>query len=400
MRFLLFLAIAGALPASERRWQRLYESGRCFELRAAQPTTDFHRAALAALFHQPEEAQRRLAAVIEREPKRADVARSLLVNVLLREGRYAAAAEALEKLAASPRLKKKERDEVRNAQALFGSFRGVGDLRISGPVRTETPYEWNGEGIWLPGRVGGEEVRLFLDTGANLSAISRNLAKQLGLRMVAAGASLGSMTSQKVTVDLAVAERIAIGEMTAENVTFLVMADENQPFRDWPLERRIIAGLPLQLALGSWGFSPDGRLTLERGPRNAGSGNLCFDGLLPVLEGAYQGRPLLFGFDTGAADVDLHPAFYQQFRAMVEQQGKVQTRKVGGVGGDEMFSVKTLAALSLVLGGRTAELKDVDVFLRPVGSHKKSDGWAGRGFLRGRPFVIDYRSMELRIGAP
>ena len=119
-----------------------------------------------------------------------------------------------------------------------------------------------------------------------------------------------------------------------------------------------------------------------------------------MLEGAHQGKPLLFGFDTGAAEVDLYPSFYQQFRGVVEKQSKVRTRKVGGVGGDEVFSVRTVAALSLMLGGSPVDLHDVDVFLRPVGGHKKFDGWAGRSFLRGRPFVIDYRSMELQVGAP
>lgn len=400
MKLVAFLAISGALLGADKNWRRLYEGGRCFELRAAQPAADFPRAALAALFHQPEDARRQLEAVIRTDPKQADEARSLLVNVLLREGRYGAAARVLEDLAASPRLKQSERDGLQGALTLFGAFRSVGDLRLTGPEQIDHAYEWDAEGLWTPARIHGQTVQLYFDTGANLSTISRNLARHLSLRIEAAGATTGGMTNQKVTVDVAVVERLEIGEITVENVPFLVMADENQPFRDWPLERRVIAGLPVQLALGSWAFGSQGKLTIERGPRRAGSGNLCFDGLLPVLEGDHQGKPLLFGFDTGAAGVDLYPPFYRQFRALVEQQGKVRTRKVGGVGGDEMFSVKTLAAVSLVLGGKPADLTEVDVFLRTVGGHKKFDGWAGRGFLRGRPFVIDYRSMELRIGAP
>lgn len=398
MKLVAFLAISGALLGGDKNWRRLYDGGRCFELRAAQPAAEFSRAALAALFHQPEEARRGLEAVIRTDPKQADEARSLLVNVLLREGKNGAATRVLDELAASPRLKKSERDGLAGAQRLFGAFRSAGDLRITGPERIEHVYEWDAEGLWTPARIQGQVVQLFFDTGANFSTISRNLARRLSLRIEAAGAEAGGMTDQKVKVDVAVAERLEIGGLAVENVPFLVLPDENQPFRDWPLERRAIVGLPVQLALGSWAFGPEGKLTLERGPRTAGSGNLCFDGLLPVLEGSYQGRPLQFGFDTGAAEVDLYPPFHRQFRALVEQQGKVRTRKVGGVGGDEVFSVKTLPALSLVLGGSTVDLKDVDVFLRPVGGHRKFDGWAGRRFLRGRPFVIDYRRMELRIG--
>ena len=400
MRLVAFLAVSGALLGGDKNWRRLYDGGRCFELRAAQPAAEFPRAALAALFHQPEEARRGLEAVIRTDPKQADEARSLLVYVLLREGKYGAATRVLEELAASSKLKKNEREELRNAQRLFGAFRSAGDLRVTRPKRIEHAYEWDAEGIWTPARIQGQPVQLYFDTGANLSAISRNLARRLSLRIEAAGAEAGGMTSEKATVDVAVVERLEIGGITVENVPFLVMADENQPYRDWPLERRAVVGLPVQLALGSWDFGPEGKLAIEPGPRTAGSGNLCFDGLLPVLEGIYQGKPLVFGFDTGAGEVDLYPSFYRQFRAVVEQQGKVRTRKVGGVGGDEMFSVRTLAALSsLVLGGAPADLKDVDVFLRPVGSHQKFDGWAGRSFLRGRPFVIDYRNMELRIGA-
>ena len=400
MKLVAFLAVSSALFGGDKNWRRLYDGGRCFELRAAQPAADFPRAALAALFHQPEEARRQLDAVIRTDAKQANEARSLLVNVLLREGKYGAATRVIEELAASPRLKTSERDGLRGALALFGAFRSLRDLRITGPERIDHVYAWDAEGIWTPVRIQGQAVQLYFDTGANLSMISRNLARSLSLRIEAAGAKMGSMTDQKVSVDVAVVERLEIGGITVENVPFLVMADENQPFRDWPLERRAIVGLPVQLALGSWGFGPEGKLTIERGPRTAGSGNLCFDGLLPVLEGAHQGKPLLFGFDTGAGEVDLYPSFYRQFRAVVEKQSKVRTRKVGGVGGDEVFSVKTVAALSLVLGGSPVDLHDVDVFLRPVGGHKKFDGWAGRSFLRGRPFVIDYRSMELQVGAP
>ena len=101
----------------------------------------------------------------------------------------------------------------------------------------------------VPITVNGRRYRGYLDTGANLSMISESAAKQLGLSIETAGFRFfGASGKGLPSTRIAVAERLAIGNVELRNVPFVVIGDRQEPFVSWGSGKRCILGIQVFLA--------------------------------------------------------------------------------------------------------------------------------------------------------
>jgi hypothetical protein len=113
--------------------------------------------------------------------------------------------------------------------------------------------------------------------------------------------------------DVAVADRVASGEMTMRNVAFLIQPDER--FTDTPERERGVLGLPVILALRTirWvkGESLEFGFPSER--RDDSRSNLCFDSAFSVVAAEAGQRRVSFSFDTGATLTDMYARLGREF---------------------------------------------------------------------------------------
>lgn len=90
-------------------------------------------------------------------------------------------------------------------------------------------------------------------------------------------------------------------------------------------------------------------------------GNLCLDGLTPLISGIYEGRRLTFAFDTGARTSSLYPPFFNEFQSNITAVGKPFSATVSGAGGSKKVSAYKLENVVMEFAGKKPMFKSIEV---------------------------------------
>ena len=354
----------------------------------------FYRAAVSVAFNDPENALKELESVIGSSPRsnRAYEARELLTYLQWRRGDYRQARMQLQQMLAL----KPDADDVKKFLGLFTLLSTLPPQRVEkrriSKIATSTQDALRG-----PITINGVRRNYLFDTGANFSVISVSQARQLRL-----STSRGSKETlgdgrppYSLTVgDVALSDRIVIGDTTIRNVAFLIQPDER--FTDTPEEQRGVIGLPVILALRTirWvkGESLEFGFPSER--RDAYRSNLCFDSAFSVVTVEFGQSRLNLSFDTGATLTDLYARFGRDFPEFVKagRKGSAQRTGAGGTVRDEVVVVPDL---HLRLGGFPGLLRSANMY---PNENSPWHGNLGMDLLReARVVTIDFDAMRLTL---
>jgi hypothetical protein len=287
-----------------------------------------------------------------------------------------------------------DRADLTNLVRLCRALTDVGAQRIESRAATHLQTERGN----VPIRVGSGTVALGMDTGANLSMIMCSQAERLGLEIRPAGVEVSATTGAKATADVAIAHRLAIGDVVLAEVVFLAFPDSLLTFPDGSHVDGVL-GFPVIDALGEVVRRGDGTVDIPSVPSTGGPENLTLADLdlLTVID--YRGHRLPCRLDTGARRTQLYEAFFRRFRPEVTRLGAPQTLRLSGVGGPRAFPGYRLPRVEIAVAGRPFVLRDVDVFTTTL---KKSDEHLycnlGTDILRqANAYRLNLRSMNLRF---
>jgi hypothetical protein len=253
--------------------------------------------------------------------------------------------------------------------------------------------------------VNGMKGPWLLDTGANLSVVSRSFAEQLGLKPLPGSAQGQSgLTGLENTVQAALLPALAIGGATLHNVVVVIMNDANLKVGPEGRKYQInaIIGYPVLRALGQITFLSDGYF--DAGPTerlsNLGA-RMYMDDLSPVIECSVGGQSLPFYLDTGASGTNLFPAYYKRFHSKAKDWKDEQTH-IFGAGGIVPRRVSVQPELDLGVGEKTAVLKNVKIY--SSANDAPADyiyGNLGQDLFAGfDSFSLDFDAMRFRLGKP
>lgn len=253
--------------------------------------------------------------------------------------------------------------------------------------------------------VNGVAQDAVFDTGANLSVLSAETARRMGVTVMESETRVGNGVDGTVPVKIGIAARVEIAGTVLTNVPFLVIDDANLTF---PLpggyDIRAIVGLPAMRALGRFRMeSADGRLVVQppADPVVAGRpANLHADGTDLFVDVTMGGRAMALHLDTGANQTSLS-ALYAE--ANPEAVAALQTgeARLASAGGATQRQVATWANAPVGLAGRTLVLPQVPVSLPVAGERPRVYGTLGSNALRGfESYTIDFATMRLDLGAP
>jgi tetratricopeptide (TPR) repeat protein len=213
----------------------------------------------------------------------------------------------------------------------------------------------------LPVEVNGQSVSMIFDTGANLSVATTSYANKLGLKIIDATIDVTAITGNKVQAKLAVARAIKIGNVTAQNVVFLVFDDKALYISQVPFQINAIIGFPLISALREITFSRGGEVLIPAIPGNGDIQNMCLDDLHPLIEGEFRDRRLIFTFDTGANRSDLYPPFYKAFEEEIKANSPPRIDKTTGAGGSKEVTVYSVKNLDMKFADKAAHFPELKV---------------------------------------
>ena len=235
----------------------------------------------------------------------------------------------------------------------------------------------------IPVTVSGITQNFIFDTGANFSVIQRSVALELGCEIIPVQFDVSAVTGAKVKSDLAVVKELTIGDITCQNVVFLVFDDKDLTFSEANYSIRGIIGFPIIRSLDEVHITKKDELIIPKTAVVYSKSNMLLNGFMPVVQVVQDSDTLQFSFDTGAVETSLNGAYYQKYEKKVKRKGKERTLKSGGAGGIVEFEGYLLPKVTLSVASSKATLKNVQVRKEAVGKVDSDfDGNLGQDFIK------------------
>lgn len=257
--------------------------------------------------------------------------------------------------------------------------------------------------VKAPVSIGGQQTSMILDTGANLSAITRSVALRLGLKLSSNTATMEGMAAEPIPVHTAIIPELEIGKAVFRNVAVIVVEDKDMfvPALQYSLPGSL--GFPVLSALGKITFFEDGGfgVGLQSTPGSWVTGNLFLQRLTPIVAAEIRGKEELFTIGTGATGSFLSARYYQDFPHQFDSQ-MVDQIVLTGAGGTRSLSAYYAPQITLSLGGACVQMEDVPVLIKPRGI--PDDYFYGNlgqsAFGMFPSYRLDFENMSFAIQGP
>jgi predicted aspartyl protease len=391
--------------------ESLYQNRQYFELRDElaklkndkSPDVLFYRAAVANKFNEPEKSVKYLQEFLKKsgESKNLRGAYELLADNYTKTCEYGKAA-ATYKILLDKYKDKVSEAEARGYENLFGLWNALAaSPRQTVTVKKDTEIKGARDKARLlniPVEAGSQKMDFVFDTGANLSTMTVSTAKKLGLRIIESDVSVGSSTDKNVKSKLAVAPELKIGDVVVKNVVFLVLEDKSLYFQSIDYQINAIIGFPVIKSLGRITLTRDDKIFVAaKNEKTKAEPNMLLEGLLPLAAGTYNGKRMLFSFDTGATASSLYRAFYEAEKETILKQSAPEKVRFGGAGGYSEVTAHKLKDLDLEIGGKTARFPKINVLTESVNTWSRYYyGNLGQDLIKQfERMTLDFNAMRL-----
>ena len=341
-------------------------------------------------------------------PDRAAIALEALADDYFKTFRYADSARTYDDLLAhfsaelTPQKLKGTRDDAQIVQILRDS--PAQTISSGGAVSLKTERNpLNSVNVELT--VNGVPGPWLIDTGANISVVSKTFADRLGLQLLPGVAETqAGLTGIENPLRVALVPTLEIGGATLHNVAVMVLDDANLHVgsSDGAYQIRAILGYPVLQALGTITFRHEGVFEAGGNPPAAGTpARMYMDLLIPLVACTVEGSDLLFSFDTGAADTNLSVLYYERFHGESKTWKKTNF-EIAGAGGVVKRKLYVQPEVILGIGDKKVALKSVSIYTTKSGTtHDDLYGNLGQDVVENfESFTLDFRAMTFTLGAP
>lgn len=253
--------------------------------------------------------------------------------------------------------------------------------------------------------VNGVQGRWLLDTGANLSLVTKSFAERLGLKPLPGVAhTQAGLTGIQNELHVALLPTLQMGGAALHNVVIMILDDAslNIGLGKQSYQINAIIGYPVFQALGSISFLHDGEFVAgSAAPAIAKGAQMYMKGLSPIVICHVEGHDLPFSFDTGASATDLYVSYYRLFRK-ASKSWKKGKEKEGGAGGVVKRKIFLQPELKLGIGDKIVALNNVSIYRTGTGTDTDElYGNIGQDVPAGfSEFTLDFTTMTFSLGEP
>lgn len=223
--------------------------------------SDFYTGEVACAFNDTATCEEKFKKVLAAEPNStaAKQIHDILVNVAMREGRYARCLREIDALLAID----PHDSDAKSTRPFIEALSHFSDQALQASTLSKATVQM--EGGRLPLLINGKKASYFFDTRANLSTLSESEASRFGMEIqeVKGGVST-DIHGNAVSYRIAVAKSLVLGGIELNNVAFLVSRNDQQPFVDMEPGQRGLIGIPVLLAWGSITWTREGTFEADR----------------------------------------------------------------------------------------------------------------------------------------
>jgi hypothetical protein len=267
--------------------------------------------------------------------------------------------EALAALKNEPSLPKADRTDKASIEWWAVAFRNVPPKSITfrtSSIVMQMSVSPVGTPL-VPVRIGGKEYNFWLDTGSSMTMLASDVARDLNIVPLVPDTLEIVTSTGRVKAHPALLAQLQIGTLIVRNAPTMIVDESLMQMR----EPRPIELSPKVKIDGIIGFDIIRQLDLEvdygetslriRNPetsRRESDRNMFWVGLPVVRLTSGDGVPLHFGLDTGAQQTFVTETMLDKLQI---QAARVESRRVGGLGGEISLRAPVLPDVRLFVRG-------------------------------------------------
>ncbi|MEO5777281.1 MAG: retropepsin-like aspartic protease [Flavobacterium sp.] len=292
-------------------------------------------------------------------------------------------------------LKREEIADFENSFKIWSALENVAPQQVTITKNTVLKMTKDTAGLKnLKVSANSEPINFIFDTGANLCTTTQSAANRFNMKLFKTEIEVNSITGNSVKAHLAVCKKLTVGNITIENVIFLVMADKELAFEQIKYQINGILGFPVIAALNEVKITRDGDFIVSK---NAaifnGNSNIAMEELTPIVD--IQGAP--YTFDTGADHTTLYHAFYLKHQEEINKLYKPQKIKYGGAGG-VVESDGFLVTHTFDIAGQKVALDSIHLLKEKTKPDEKVFGNIGQDVIQQfESMILNFKYMYLKF---
>lgn len=276
---------------------------------------------------------------------------------------------------------------------------GLPELVGGKPLLVETNKTDNGQ-ISIPIHINGNDISVWVDTGAGASVISRSLAEKYGFKIIKSNMNVSSATVKKIDNYMAIADEIEIAGLIFKNVAFVVFDDDKLTL-DTPqkkLKINGIIGIPLLRSMGAVRFTSHSFFPLSQHelPQDCWQNFSYINDKIVSMFGVND-KNTLFDIDTGASRSELYKTYIDDNNLLLKD-AEIKDGHVWSLGGYKKTKFATLKNINFKTECYTVSLNNLTTDIKNSYSMKFIDGNLGINILEEfEDMTIDFNKNKLRL---
>jgi hypothetical protein len=254
--------------------------------------------------------------------------------------------------------------------------------------------------INMPVNISGNKFDFIFDTGANFSVITESNAKKVNMKLSEKTFKVGTATGIKVDAWVGISGQINIGNCVLDKIAFIVLPDEALSFGGGIYKIQGIIGIPVAIALSEITLKDYKEMFIPAKPDTIpGNYNMCFSGLLPIINLERGIDSLAFIFDSGAQMTMLFVPYYNKYKKEIDDNYKPEKFKIGGAGGDVEVTGFIIDFVKLKSDSYSVSLGDVRLISEKIkDTHLYFFGNLGQDFFKkSKNIKLNFRNPSIVI---
>ncbi|MGA6988176.1 MAG: aspartyl protease family protein [Terriglobales bacterium] len=241
----------------------------------------------------------------------------------------------------------------------------------------------------------------IVDSGANLSVVSRSVADKLGVITSTRSSTARGAEDLLVEIRTGTIPEMRLGPAVLHNVAVLVVEDSGLSFPQLDYRIEGCLGLPVLAGLGRVTFYRDGWIRFGPAEKVRGnetdSHNFFLDKFTPLIAADFGHGNQLFTLDTGATGTLLSGEFYEENRGIVRVD-ELASLELSGAGGTVAVPAYEVPSLVARVGGSCARVKNLAIRTRATGRSDEFYGDIGENALSSfSSFTLDFHAMHFSV---